>query len=43
MFSKIMLVSTFDRAMQIAQEGKYTCITHDYQVAKAGGFITKMG
>jgi len=42
-FSKVVLVKEYSRALQIAKEFKLTCVTPDLQVVYAGAFITKVG
>lgn len=42
-FSKVVLVRTYDEGMQVAKEHNLTCITADLEVVYAGAFITKVG
>lgn len=42
-FSKIVLVKTYDEGMTVAKDHNLTCITADLQVIYAGAFITKVG
>jgi chromosome segregation ATPase len=42
-FSKVVMVKEYARALQIAKEYSLTCVTPDLQVVYAGAFITKVG
>jgi len=42
-FSKVVLVRSYDEGMQVAKEHNLTCITADLEVVYAGAFITRVG
>ncbi len=42
-FSKVVMVTNYPLAMQVAKEHNLTCITPDHQRVYAGAFITQVG
>jgi hypothetical protein len=42
-FSKTVLLKTYEEGMQVAREHNLTCITSDLEVVYAGAFLTKVG
>lgn len=42
-FSKVVMVTNYPLAMQVAKEHNLTCITPDHQIVYAGAFITQVG
>jgi len=42
-FSKVVLVSNYALAMEVARDYNLTCITTDLQIVYAGAFITQVG
>lgn len=43
MFSKVVLVSSYSLAMEVARDFGLTCLTPDLQIVYAGAFLTKVG
>ena len=41
--SRVVIVRTYQEALQVAEENKLTCITQDFRVVYPGAFITKAG
>ena len=42
-FSKVILVKTYDEGMQIAKDHNLTCITGNLEIVYAGAFLTRVG
>jgi chromosome segregation ATPase len=42
-FSKVVMVTNYPLAMQVAKEYNLNCITPDHQIVYAGAFITQVG
>ncbi len=42
-FSKFVLVQSYQLAMSVAKDYNLTCITPDHQIVYAGAFITQVG
>lgn len=42
-FSKVVLLKTYEEGMQVAKDHNLTCITADLEVVYAGAFLTKVG
>lgn len=42
-FSKVVLLKTYEEGMRVAKDHNLTCITSDLEVINSGAFLTKVG
>lgn len=42
-FSKVVMVKTYEEGMKVAKDNNLNCITSDLEVIYSGAFLTKVG